>query len=100
MDPLTLEEIEELCRACVANAAELLEEAAILVEIGRPARAYFLARIAFEEIVKPIMLTAAGARVLGGLDPNWSLLDKALKEHPVKGRIGGASLARIIHEAV
>jgi HEPN superfamily AbiV-like protein len=54
MDALSLEQIEEFSVAAVENGSDLLDDADVLLAAERYSSAYFLARIALEEAVKPI----------------------------------------------
>jgi len=57
--PLTKEQVPTLMHFCYCNATELYEEASILKEKGKYARAFFLCAVAFEELAKiPIALNA------------------------------------------
>jgi AbiV family abortive infection protein len=80
---LTTDQIEQACKAAFGNATELLEEAALLRDAGRCARAFFLAHIACEELGKlPILAAAALGGQFGGVD--WPRIDRALRSHRSK----------------
>ena len=96
MEPLSFEDIEVVSRASVQNAGELLEEAELLVRNGRYARSFFLARIALEEVMKPILFSFAGVALVTRRDPNWAGLDQALRAHTVKMRYALQSFAAVM----
>jgi AbiV family abortive infection protein len=80
---LTTDQIEQACKAAFANATELLDEAGLLRDAGRCARAYFLAHIACEELGKlPILAAAALGGQVGDVD--WQGIDRALRSHRSK----------------
>jgi AbiV family abortive infection protein len=81
---LTPEQIEQACQAAFANAKDLLDEATLLRESGRCARAFFLAHIACEELGKlPILAAAALGGRFGG-PVSWRQIDRALRSHKSK----------------
>jgi AbiV family abortive infection protein len=84
MDEMTLDELEALCAAVVENASRLVDDAELLVAHGRYPSASYLARVATEEAVKPILLTAAGEDVIRGIDVDWERLGVELARHPAK----------------
>lgn len=63
--PLTPDQIEQACEAAFANANDLLDEAALLRESGRCARAFFLAHIGPRKVglIATISLRALNIRV-------------------------------------
>jgi AbiV family abortive infection protein len=69
---------------CRINARELLEEADILAEKGRNARAYFLMQTACEELGKFAMLEIGARGLLNGRPPKWKLFWKRFRSHDSK----------------
>jgi AbiV family abortive infection protein len=70
--------------ACRVNARELLEEADILAEKGRKARAYFLLQTACEELGKFAMLEIGVRRLLNGRPPKWKRFWQRFRSHDSK----------------
>ena len=86
MNPLTLEEIDDARKKILQNASELIEEAQLLLEHKRHARAYALAHIGCEELAKLPMLARVAPRVAQGLRVDWKKLGKRLFSHAAKTR--------------
>ncbi|MCC8957268.1 AbiV family abortive infection protein [Bradyrhizobium sp. Pear77] len=81
---LSIAEISTAMGACLANSQELLEEAALLVEAGHTARAFFLYYTASEELAKFFIFEAAGKRVALGDPPNWRRFWQRFRSHDSK----------------
>jgi AbiV family abortive infection protein len=81
---LTLDQIEEACVAAFDNAVALLEEADLLREHDKCARAYFLAHIACEELGKLPVLVTTAISVWMHADVDWQRVDRALRSHEAK----------------
>jgi len=82
---LTRDEIEALGRAVHANAVELAEDATILLDAGRPARAYALAEAAAEELGKIVLLARVGAELaMGGGKVDWQTFWGKFADHGSK----------------
>jgi AbiV family abortive infection protein len=88
MKPMTIEETFQAASAVLGNAEELVNEAGILMERGRFARAFTLAHLACEELAKsPVFFTVA-ILITQGEQLNWQKVDKRLREHLSKIRGG------------
>jgi AbiV family abortive infection protein len=82
---LSRDEIEALAHAAHANASALAEEATILLEAGRLARAYALAETAAEELGKVVLLARVGGVTTGSQRPQMSRRDRAGADAPGPG---------------
>jgi len=82
---LSRDEIEDLARAVHANAVALAEEATILLEAGRRARAYALAETAAEELGKVVLVARVGAELaMGGGKVDWQTFWGKFADHGSK----------------
>ena len=70
--------------ALIVNARELLRESEVLFQDKAFARSYTLAHIAREEIAKCKILYAAGRRLASGIEVDWKLTLKRLRDHKSK----------------
>lgn len=70
--------------ALIVNAKELLRESEVLFQDKAFARSYTLAHIAREEIAKCKILYAAGRRLASGIEVDWKLTLKRLRDHKSK----------------
>lgn len=77
---LSLDQIAVAVSKTVDNARELVEEAEILLNHQRFARAYTLAHLAIEEMAKPAFLIDAAMQVLNGESIGWSDL-RSMRNH-------------------
>ena len=84
MRELSVEELLDGCRAALANAHELVDEAELLLKNGHYARAYFHAHIACEEMAKSPMLYRAACELALELSPAWERLDRRTRDHSAK----------------
>lgn len=82
MRRLTYNEIERLAEMALTNARELLEEAVLLHEAGRFARATALAIIVLEELGKRTTLWRAVN--FGANDTEWKLFWRRFRDHATK----------------
>lgn len=82
----SLNQIDEYMLALIVNARELLRESEVLFENKAFARSYTLAHIAREEIAKCKILYAAGRRLASGIEVDWKLTKKRLRDHKSKLR--------------
>jgi AbiV family abortive infection protein len=82
--PLSPEAIFNLERLCFENAEALIEEAKLLNNNGRYARAYALCVLSFEELGKIIML--GGALLYKGA-PEWRDFWRGFRHHESKRKI-------------
>jgi AbiV family abortive infection protein len=95
----SLIQIDEYMLALIVNARELLRESEVLFENKAFARSYTLAHIAREEIAKCKILYAAGRRLASGIEVDWKLTMKRLRDHKSKLRqetIGNSILAAML----
>src|SRR5260221_11444530 len=81
MNALTKEQLLIAQIKTVENAAELIEEAVILLDRSRYARAYTLAHLALEELAKGGVWIALSAELARGHQIDWSTVDKRLRDH-------------------
>lgn len=79
----TVELLREYCTAALRNAAELLEEAALLSAHGHMARAYFLAVASIEETGKALQAFDAQGRNLAD-SAVTAKLKRAMEDHSQK----------------
>lgn len=96
---LSLNQIDEYMLALVLNAKELLRESEVLFENKSFARSYTLAHISREEIAKCKILYAAGRRLASGIEVDWKLTIKRLRDHKAKLRqetVGNSILAAML----
>ena len=70
------------------NAQELIEDAELLLENNRYPRAFALAHLACEELIKCQLLFPVAFELARDRPIDWKTIDRGLKEHRVK--IGGA----------
>jgi AbiV family abortive infection protein len=84
LQPMTISEVETARLKILKNAAELIEEAGLLYEKGRYARAYALSHLACEECSKVNEFIRAAAALKVGAAIDWSCLDKRLRNHESK----------------
>lgn len=84
MNALSLPEIETLRALALQNSAELLDEAELLFQHAKFARAYTLAHLSSEELAKLPILAAAGANLANGKTISWTKLDERLRSHTAK----------------
>ncbi|GIP62678.1 hypothetical protein J32TS6_12330 [Virgibacillus pantothenticus] len=81
---LKVEEIEKIFNKINENACELLEEAELLYNHEKYARAYLCAHIAFEEFGKLPILYSVALDVHFGKKVNWKKLSKQIRDHHTK----------------
>ncbi|MGE7928211.1 AbiV family abortive infection protein [Lysinibacillus xylanilyticus] len=81
---LKVQEIEKIFLKIYENACELLEEAELLYNNQKYARAYLCAHIAFEEFGKLPMLNTAALNVYNGVKIDWKYLSKRIRDHKRK----------------
>jgi AbiV family abortive infection protein len=68
------------------NAQELLEDAELLLKNNRHARAFTLARIAREELIKLPLLLPVACELARNHEVNWNEIGRRLKDHVAKIR--------------
>jgi len=90
MKPLSIDVIEEGRVKVVENARELIEDAELLMENGRAARAYCLAYLAYEELAKIPVLIEVLSKTLRGISIDWGSVGKNLFKHYRKFRMASA----------
>jgi AbiV family abortive infection protein len=85
MKALTFDQIAEGRRAALANAKELIQEAALLHDHGHWARVVFLCQIAGEELGKIFLFTAIHMQMVTEPDSvKWNKVWKQLTSHKAK----------------
>jgi AbiV family abortive infection protein len=94
--PLTITQIFATSSKLMENAQELVEEAELLLENGRDARAFALAHLASQELIKFHFLTSVAVELARDHSVNWKKIDQLLRNHEVK--IRGAILLDFIRE--
>jgi AbiV family abortive infection protein len=96
---LNLNQIDEYMLALIENSRELLRESEVLFANEAFSRSYTLAHIAREEVAKCKILYAAGRRLASGIEVDWKLTMKRLRDHKSKLRqetVGNSILAAIL----
>lgn len=91
MKRLSPEDIEVARRKVLRNAVALLRDARLLFRHRRYPRAYALAHLASEEVVKLPMLVRAGLQSQTGSPFAWTTLGKRLQSHKAKLRQAAVS---------
>ncbi|MGG0569099.1 AbiV family abortive infection protein [Priestia megaterium] len=81
---LSKKQIEDFKQKILENAIELIEEAEILFNGSKFARAYALAHLAFEELAKIPILADAPARIKYEDDYNWKEFWNEILSHKSK----------------
>jgi len=84
MSKFSIKEIEKILIKFLDNARELLEEADLLLENKKFARAYSLAHLACEEVAKIIMISRTAYEITRGKDIDWERIIKRLRNHREK----------------
>ncbi len=96
MKPLSINQIFSALTKIIENAQELVEDAELLLENNRYARAFALAHLASEELVKFQFLLPVASELARNHNVNWKEINKGLRDHRVK--IGGAILLNFMFE--
>lgn len=96
MKPLSITQIFAASTKIMENAQELVEEAALLLEHNRNARAFALAHLASEELVKFNLLLPVALELARDHRIDWKKADRLLRNHEVK--IRGAILLDFLRE--
>lgn len=84
MKPMTVEQLFAAVAKARENAKELVEEAEILLERQRYARAFTLAQLASEELTKTTAFVTMSVQVQRGKPFKWDKVDNALRDHVKK----------------
>lgn len=84
MKKLSEEEIKESIEKLLSNADDLTEEAAILFQATRYARAFTLSHLAREELSKVVMLMALDGKLKSNLKIDWNSFWKRFRNHKAK----------------
>jgi len=84
MNKFSIKEIEKTRIKFLNNARELLEEADLLSENKKFARAYSLAHLACEELAKIIMVSRVAYEVARGKNIDWKRVNRRLRNHKEK----------------
>ena len=86
MEPLSIAQILSACSKIMENAQELIEEAELLLQNNRYARAFTLAHLASEELMKFTMLLPVAFELARNRNVDWKTIGKHLTNHIVKTR--------------
>src|SRR5437588_14783 len=97
VEPLSVSQIFAASSKLMENAQELVEDAALLLEHHRYARAFALAHLASQEIIKFQLLCSVAVEVARDHPVNWKKIDQLLRDHEVK--IRGAILFDFLRES-
>ena len=81
---LKVEDIKKIYTKIYENACELIDEAELLLEHQKYARAYLCAHISVEEFGKLPMLYTVAINVHNGDKVDWKALSKRLRDHKKK----------------
>lgn len=81
---LKVEDIEKIYTKIYENACELIDEAEILLEHQKYARAYLSSHISIEEFGKLPMLSTVALNVHNGVKIDWKALNKRFRDHKKK----------------
>ena len=84
MDKLTPQDVDVGIQAILENADSLTEEAALLFQNERFARAYTLAHLSREELAKVTMLHSVGVKLLLEIEIDWKSFWKRFRDHKSK----------------
>lgn len=84
---LTVDEVEKMSLKVIENASELIEDAKLLLENKRYARAYTLSHLMCEELSKIPMFGRALTESAMDKNYNWKDLHKRLVNHNPKIRL-------------
>ncbi|MCK0470878.1 AbiV family abortive infection protein [Halalkalibacter sp. APA_J-10(15)] len=87
MSKLSFNKLEHAYRMVFENAKELIEEAKILYEHKKYARAYALAQIAHEELAKLPIIFHEATRMYYGERNNWKSFNRRLRSHEYKNSL-------------
>ncbi len=96
VEPLSIAQIFAGSTKLIENAQELVEEAEFLLAQNRNARAFALAHLASQEIIKFQLLCSVAVEVARDHSVNWKKIDQILRDHEVK--IRGAILFDFLRE--
>ncbi|MFJ6411914.1 AbiV family abortive infection protein [Terribacillus saccharophilus] len=91
MSVLNFDKLENAYITTYENAKELIEEAEILYESKKYARAYFLAQIAYEEIAKLPIIFQEASRAYFKETHDWKVFYMRLRNHLSKNKMNLAS---------
>src|SRR5260370_31971773 len=81
----------------IENAEELIEEADILLKHNKCARAFTLAHLAIEELIKFNLILPVASELARGHSINWRDIDNRLRDH--RRKIGGAILIDFLRKS-
>ncbi|PGC53827.1 AbiV family abortive infection protein [Bacillus pseudomycoides] len=81
---LKVKDIEKIFLNIYENACELVDDAELLYNHQKYARAYLCAHIAFEEFGKLPMLYTVALNVYNGIKTDWKQLNKRIRDHKRK----------------
>lgn len=86
MKPLSINQILSASSKSMENAQELVEEAELLLKNSKHARAFALAHLACEELIKFQALIPVAFELARNHRVDWKKIDKRLRNHIVKIR--------------
>lgn len=86
LKPLTFNKLEQAYILVYENAKELLEEAKLLLDHNRYARAYTLSQIAHEELAKLPIIFQEATRAYYKETHDWKNFYKRLRNHGAKNK--------------
>src|SRR5260370_13632775 len=86
MEPLSINQILSACTKIMENAQELIEEAELLLSNNKNARAFALAHLASEELVKFNLLLPVALELARDHSIDWKKVGIRLRSHHVKNR--------------
>jgi AbiV family abortive infection protein len=95
MRHVTPDQIQQGRLKVLQNAASLVEEAELLAEAGKSARAFTLAHLATEELAKIPMLARVAMELLIGEKVDYQKLERRFRSH--RSKSGNAVLFDYIH---
>jgi len=79
-----IKEIEQGRQKILENGLELIQDAELLFNNQRYARAYSLSHLATEELMKIPMLNTIEYKLILGIEINWNDIKKKLRDHKSK----------------
>jgi AbiV family abortive infection protein len=84
LNNLSVIQLLEGCEQALVTGRALLDEATLLLDHGREARAFVLAQFSAEEASKVLMLYSAAEDVKAGVKVDWKLLNQRFRSHEWK----------------
>jgi AbiV family abortive infection protein len=84
LNNLSVGQLLEGCEQALVTGRALLDEATLLLDHGREARAFVLAQFSSEEVSKVLMLYSAAENVKAGVKVDWKMLNFRFRSHDWK----------------